>query len=409
MFRPLPLSIALRFALSRKAHKFAFFVALLSALGIALGVCALITVSAVMQGLQNRLKDSVLDTTAHVVVQVKDEKTLPFLLSQPEVKAVLPYLQGEVLLQTEDDLSLAILQGYNPDSLIPAPGTAPQHPATADRSNSKVAARSLQLLPTPPAGSYSLILPSSFMLEHGLEIGSKVRLISTINARYTPLGLTPTQRVFSVAGNAQLPLPGNHSPTLLTALDDARRLLRESGQYYRLFLSDPFLIEDLADKLTAAGLTFSDWRASQGDFFRAVALEKLSMSVMLCLIILTASFNILSALTMLVSARGREIAVLKTLGADNSFILKVFMLQGLFCATAGIVLGIVTGLPLAFNAQQVLEFLGITIMRGTLPIVVSVQHIALIAGGCLALAALCTLYPARKAAACDPALHLSTL
>lgn len=392
LFTPLSLSIALRYALTRKAHRFAFFVALLSALGIAVGVCALITVLSVMQGLQERLKDAVLDTTAQVVVQISDEEDLSKLAALPGVTALMPYLEGRVLLQTPDGLKLALLQGYDAAALQ----------LTAAGAEFKTA------LPLPPeAGSYAVWVPPGFLLENGLRPGDKIRLISTQNARYTPLGLTPSQRMFSIAGSADLTWRSASDLTLIGSLDDVRRLLRQKQQYVRLFLSDPFLIESTAEALTREGFAFSDWRSSQGDFFRAVALEKLSMSVMLCLIILVASFNILAALTMLVSARLREIAVLKSLGCTSRQILSIFMLQGLLCAAAGITAGTALGIPLTLNVQGVLSLLGINIVSGDLPVVISLPAIGLIALCCLALAALCSLYPALRAARCDPAVHLS--
>lgn len=395
LFAPLQLAIALRYALSGRTHKFAFLVALMASLGMAVGVCALITVSAVMSGLQTRLKDAVLSTAAQAVVQVKDEHTIHFLLSLPEVTALMPYLSGQVLLQTPDGMQLADLTGYDLSAL------------QGKSADAAPAPQSLGLPQPPKAGSYALIAPQLFLLEHGLSLGSNLRLISASNARYTPLGLTPTQRIFTVAGSAALPLPPGSAVTLIAALEDVRRLLRTKEQAVRLFLSDPFAIESVAQELTAAGLTFTDWRAQQGDFFKAVALEKLSMSVMLCLIIVTAAFNILSALTMLVSARTREIAVLKTLGCSRGFILQIFLLQGLICAAAGIALGVAAGIPLSLHAQEILSLMGISITTGELPVELNPGHIALIALSCLTLSALCTLYPALKAASCAPAAHLS--
>ncbi len=395
LFTPLSLSIALRYALTRKAHRFAFFVAMLSALGIAVGVCALITVLSVMQGLQERLKDAVLDTTAQVVVQIKDDQDLSTLTALPGVTALMPYLEGRVLLQTPEGLKLALLQGYDAGRLQ----------LTAAGAEFKSA------LPLPPqSGSYAVWVPPMFMLENGLRPGDKIRLISTRNARYTPLGITPSQRLFTIAGGADITWRGGADIiTLIGSLDDVSRLLRERQQYVRLFLSDPFLIDQTAAALTQQGFAFTDWRASQGDFFRAVALEKLSMLVMLCLIILVASFNILAALTMLVSARLREIAVLKSLGCTSRQILSIFMLQGLFCAGAGIMTGTALGIPLTLNIQGVLSLLGINIVNGSLPVVISPLQIGAIALCCLLLAALCSLYPALKAARCDPALHLSEI
>lgn len=415
--------IALRYALSNKAHKFAAFVALMAACGTAIGVCALITVSSVMGGLQDRLKDAVLDTTAHVIVNIAPDRPedLAFVASLPQVQAYIPYTEGQVLLQSGKGMTLATLQGYNSSelkvtlknrrSLIPGDAAAAelpqeQQPLTAA---GRAFAAQARLHDSPQPGTFAVLIPESFMLREGVMPGDEVRLISTSNARYTPVGLTPSQRLFEVQAAVPLPSPGN-AINLIAAREDTQRLLREHGNYVRLFLQDPFDIEAVAAQLTGRNLSFTDWRAKQGEFFKAVAMEKVSMSVMLCLIILVAAFNILSALTMTVNARIHEIAVLKTLGCTEGMIVRIFMLQGLIIAGAGTCAGIAAGIPFALNAQSILGALGIRIVAsGTLPVSVSWLQVAVIAVSCLLLAMLCTLYPAIKAGRCPPAQNLVAL
>ena len=135
---------------------------------------------------------------------------------------------------------------------------------------------------------------------------------------------------------------------------------------------------------------YIDWRARYGDFFRAVGLEKVTMSLMLCLIVLVAAFNILSSLTMVVSSRVSEIAILKTLGLSNLELLSVFLLVGMSASIVGSLLGLALGIPFALNAQDILSFMGVSIVQGELPTELNISNIVIIVVLCQVVSFLCT-------------------
>ena len=434
--------IAVRYTRGTKKQRFASFVATLATLGIAIGVCALIVVSSIMQGLQERLKENILSDCAHLVVkaQVQD---IPYLLSLNNVNALVPFVQGESMMQFGSEIAMVTLQATDNNSLYLSKdyaqklGISEQDVANFEQrgvhSGDKVKSTDEPLTYTTgdkvikiplmefdslgyaygslfnfEPGSYHLAVNYMQVSQMGIELSydSKVRLISTQNARYTPFGITPVARNFEVSPLINS-LDKSPAPTVVGNYEDVSRFLRlgKGEQYYRLYLSDPFLIEETLSTLDKK-FAYTDWRSRYGDFFKAVGLEKISMSLMLCLIVVVAAFNILSSLTMMVSSRVSEIAILKTIGMPSSSILAIFGLLGMSSGIIGSLVGVIAGIPLAYNAQAILSTIGISIVQGELPVVVNPMNIVVICVLSLGVSLLCTFYPSYVAAKADPASNL---
>ncbi|MBQ2267359.1 MAG: FtsX-like permease family protein [Succinivibrio sp.] len=384
LFYPLSLAISLKYVFNSQAHRFASFVALLSILGITLGVAALIIDTSIMQGLQNNLKQVVLNNTAHVIVKAPYADS-DKLLSLDKVVACAPYLEDEVLLQTSKKLALITLAGVDTKNLHIKNGYSKE---------------SLKLASIPQKGSFTLNAQASIYLNNELGLNTKVRLISTKNARYTPLGITPTQRIFTLKEY----FPSTSNQTIaLGNYDDVRRLLRYPKKYpsVRLWLVDPFEIDKVSKKLSQEGYEFTTWQHSLGEFFKAVAMEKLTMAIMIFLVIVVAAFNILSALSMMVSARLNEIAILKTLGLNNRKILTIFLNAGLFVGVIGTALGTILGVIATY-------FVANNFLQGFLKVSVCIDNtnLLIIALSSISMSLLFTLYPAIKASKCDAISNL---
>lgn len=384
LFYPLSLAISLKYVFNSQAHRFASFVALLSILGITLGVAALIIDTSIMQGLQNNLKQVVLNNTAHVIVKAPYSDS-DKLLSLDKVVACAPYLEDEVLLQTSKKLALITLAGVDTKNLHIKNGYSKE---------------SLKLASIPQKGSFTLNAQASIYLNNELGLNTKVRLISTKNARYTPLGITPTQRIFTLKEY----FPSTSNQTIaLGNYDDVRRLLRYPKKYpsVRLWLVDPFEIDKVSKKLSQEGYEFTTWQHSLGEFFKAVAMEKLTMAIMIFLVIVVAAFNILSALSMMVSARLNEIAILKTLGLNNRKILTIFLNAGLFVGVIGTALGTILGVIATY-------FVANNFLQGYLKVSVCIDNtnLLIIALSSISMSLLFTLYPAIKASKCDAISNL---
>lgn len=434
--------IAVRYTRGTKKQRFASFVATLATLGIAIGVCALIVVSSIMQGLQERLKENILSDCAHLVVkaQVQD---IPYLLSLNNVNALVPFVQGESMMQFGSEIAMVTLQATDNNSLYLSKdyaqklGISEQDVANFEQrgvhSGDELKSTDEPLTYTTgekvikiplmefdslgyaygslfnfEPGSYHLAVNYMQVSQMGIELSydSKVRLISTQNARYTPFGITPVARNFEVSALINS-LDKSPAPTVVGNYEDVSRFLRlgKGEQYYRLYLSDPFLIEETLSTLDKK-FAYTDWRSRYGDFFKAVGLEKISMSLMLCLIVVVAAFNILSSLTMMVNSRVSEIAILKTIGMPSSSILAIFGLLGMSSGIIGSLVGVIAGIPLAYNAQAILSTIGISIVQGELPVVVNPMNIVVICVLSLGVSLLCTFYPSYVAAKADPASNL---
>ena len=434
--------IAVRYTRGTKKQRFASFVATLATLGIAIGVCALIVVSSIMQGLQERLKENILSDCAHLVVkaQVQD---IPYLLSLNNVNALVPFVQGESMMQFGSEIAMVTLQATDNNSLYLSKdyaqklGISEQDVANFEQrgvqSDDEVKSTDEPLTYTTgdkvikiplmefdslgyaygslfnfEPGSYHLAVNYMQVSQMGIELSydSKVKLISTQNARYTPFGITPVARNFEVSALINS-LDKSPAPTVVGNYEDVSRFLRlgKGEHYYRLYLSDPFLIEETLSTLDKK-FAYTDWRSRYGDFFKAVGLEKISMSLMLCLIVVVAAFNILSSLTMMVSSRVSEIAILKTIGMPSSSILAIFGLLGMSSGIIGSLVGVIAGIPLAYNAQAILSTIGISIVQGELPVVVNPMNIIVICVLSLGVSLLCTFYPSYVAAKADPASNL---
>lgn len=375
--------IALRYSLARQANKFAFFVALMSTLGIAIGVIALLVVSSIMQGLEGQLKSNVLSTTPHLVLHT-DKDTVLKLYKRNDVLAFSEFFEAKALIQSKSSMGIITLQGES--DIIKG----------KDRYYELYGALKNENL---NQGSFNLDVNTRLIDKVQIYPGDKVRIISTLNARYSPLGLTPRQRNFNVSSfNTERTLP--NQLIAKANLYDVKALFNipKNDSYYRIYIEDPFLIDATLKDIKPSDV-YSTWRDVQGEFFKAVGMERISMSVMLCLIIVVAAFNILSALTMMVSSRKADIAIFKTMGLKDKSILTIFMSIGLIYALSGIILGLIIGLPLALNIGPILEILGISLfVNSSIPVTIDLQNISYIILGTIALSLLCSIYPAYRAA-----------
>ncbi len=171
-------------------------------------------------------------------------------------------------------------------------------------------------------------------------------------------------------------------------------------QYIRLWLDDPFNINEVASELKKSDFTFTDWRLREGDFFKAVSMEKLTMNIMLFLIVVVAAFNILSSLSMTVSSRLIDIAILKTLGLTNKDILKIFLINGFVIGIIGTALGTLLGM-------MMLPSIASDSMLGGMPYDFKVSNVIVIAIASLTMTLISTCYPAIKASKTDPVSNLN--
>jgi lipoprotein-releasing system permease protein len=391
MLKPASLFVGMRYAKLAKGNGFISFISFFSIAGIALGMIALITVTSVMNGFENRLKSSMLQFVPHIVLDLPQSTNIneTDLLHDPMVKSVSPFLSNEGLIVSNKSLQAVPILGVDQQGLNPINNLLSEQLANALQQN-----------------KYSVAIARTLANDLKAKQGDKVRLMLPSVTSYTPVGRLPSQRLFTVIGiidKAEL-----NGPIVITSNQSLLRLNRikpDDFSSIAVFLDDPFRLDEFEAKYTnISNYKISDWRDTQGSLFSAVAMEKRIMSLLLGLIILVAVFNILSTLIMMVSEKRSEIAILQTIGMSPLGILQVFMVQGLFNGFVGSVLGVGLGLLVAHNINPLLSLLGMNLLGGMrLPIAVSELQVISIFSMSILMSFLATFYPARRAAKIAPA------
>ena len=401
IFQPVSLAIGLRYAGARGDNRFASFISIFSTFGIAIGVLALIVVSSVMNGFEAQLKDRILGVVPHGVITTESGQLANWqqyqqtVMQLPHVQATAPFITTEGMVQSPASLAPIALQGLDP-----------QNYPKQDLLRQTLGNAALERL---VAGKFNIILGGALAQKLGVMPGDQVRVLVSEGSRFTPMGRVPSQRLFHVVALFDVGSPVDDQIALIH-LDDARRLLRyqpENITGWRVWLDDAFQTDDIAKTKLPSSLVFQDWRQERGELFRAVAMEKHIMSLMLVLIILVAAFNILSALVMVVLDKQGEVAILRTMGMQSQTVMKIFIVQGIWSGVLGSVFGMLGGVLLTHYLNPVLRVLGLNLYMdaggGGLPVELQISQVLLIAVGALLMSFMATLYPAYRAAHIRPA------
>ncbi|MGM0480504.1 MAG: lipoprotein-releasing ABC transporter permease subunit [Pseudomonadota bacterium] len=405
MFQPVSLFIALRYGRAQKSSAFTRFINRFALFGIALGLMALVVVMSVMNGFENELKQRILGAVPHVKLSqsapLKNWSTLQQQLPEhQQVKSIMPYVQTQALLQTPNDMVVAIARGRL--AATPADNSSSSLPKVL--SNALQVGQWQQLA----SGRYHLVIGEGVASRLGVTLGDKIRLITSQGAVYTPFGMVPAQRRFTVTGIFALQSELDNNLVVANA-EDLNRLIRQpstSVDGFQLQLDDAFAAPKVADHYRQlTDYQVSDWRQQFGQLFDAVAMEKRMMWLMLALIIAVAAFNTLSALIMVINEKRHDIAILQTLGLTQAQIRQVFLLQGSYNGVVGTAIGLLLGLLVSYYLNPLLTLLGVdlmTINATGLPIVVQPWQLVSVAVVSLLLCLAATVYPALMAAKTQP-------
>lgn len=409
MIRPLPLFIGLRYMRARRRNRFVSFISASSMLGIAVGVMALITVLSVMNGFEKELRERILGMVSHATVQdyegsLSDWRGLiPELEGMPDVIGVAPFVRGEVMLTRGSEVTGALIRGVDPA----------REASVSQVADNLVAGALEDLVP----GEWQIVLGSRLAGELGVDVGDPLNLV-TPEVRASAAGILPRMRRFEVAGIFDVDMAQYDSSLALIHLEDAQRLLRfdEGISGIRLEFNDlmiaPERVRDIARSLPGDYLV-SDWTMQHRNFFRAVAMEKTVMFIILMLIVGVAAFNIVSTLVMAVQDKQADIAILRTLGARPATVMGIFVIQGSLLGIVGTLAGAGAGIALALNVETIVpaieQLLGLQFISGDvywiseLPSDLRWEDVWEITGAAVVLSLLATLYPAWRAARTAPA------
>jgi len=407
MFRPLEMFVGLRYLRARRRSQFVSFISMMSLLGVAIGVAALIVVLSVMNGFENELRQRLLAMTSHGTISgpdghlsdwpsVRDE-----VLAVPGIDAAAPFVEIAGMLGNGANLKAALVRGIDP---------------ALEGDVSRVADHLIagQLSDLKP-GSGRVILGRLLAARLGLGPGDPVVLMVP---RGEGANLVPRLRRFEVAGIFEVGMEEYDGLLALTHLQDAAGAMGLDDQVtgLRIELTDmfnaPSVTHALAQRL-GKGFSARDWTEENASYFRAVRIEKTMMTIILLLVVAVAAFNIVATLVMVVTDKRSEIAIFRTLGLTPGAVMRIFLVQGVIIGLIGTALGGALGVPLALNidtiAPQIEALFGVQFMPADvyyiarLPSDVRWLDVYTILGLAFALCSLATLYPAWRAAQVEPA------
>lgn len=419
MYHPLSLFIGLRYTRSKRSNRFVSFISLFSTAGITIGVLALITVLSVMNGFEQDLKVRILGAVPHIVLteralteNVTEQNTntaepvtdnagtstsLQRLVEDPLVAAVTPFLQADAMIQSQRQIQGAQIQGIEPNS----------YPEWDVIRKNMLVGDIEQLQP----GKYNIIIGRSMAKSLGVKVTDKIRLISTKGSVFTPMGRMPSQRKFTVVGIYSVGSDVESTQVLLNITDAGKlvRLAKSAAPQHRVFVHDPFSVNELESRDYFSAFSALDWQTARGELFQAVKMEKNMIGLLLFLIITVAVFNILSSLVMLVTEKEADVAIMKTLGMNRSTIVRIFVIQGAWTGILGALAGGLLGITLAAYLNEFMSLIGLNLLSQAsggerlLPVLFDWSQITAIILGAILLSLLATLYPAFRAANVKPA------
>lgn len=410
MFQPVDLFIGLRYTRAKRRNHFISFISLISTVGIALGVTALITVLSVMNGFEKEVRERILGMASHATIstwngRLPDWPRIADTADQnPQVVGSAPYVEGQVMLVNGSQVTGALIRGVLPE----------REPQVSEVGQKMVQGRIEDLA----AGEFGIVLGEDLANFLSARVGDRVTVI-TPEANSTPVGVMPRLKRFRVVGVYRVGMYEYDRTMAFLHLQDAAKLLRLGDNEVtgvRLKLEDMFRARQVAQELAnIIGSSFwvSDWTRKHSNYFRAVRTEKTVMFVILTLIVAVAAFNIVSTLVMMVTDKQSDIAILRTLGASPGAIMRVFLVQGTLIGVIGTVLGVIFGVTLSLNVETLVpaieQMLGTKFLAADiyyisdLPSELHQSDVVRITLLSLVLSVLATLYPAWRASRTDPA------
>lgn len=399
------LFVALRYLFSRRKQTFIYVISLMSILGVALGVGALVLVLGVYNGLTTDMRDKILGANAHGIVMSHVpsafEQDTPALLERiravDDVTGAMPFIYTEVMLSAGGGVKGVVLRGIDP--------------ATAPNVLSMLTElRSGQAKDLEREGTPGIIVGDELARRLGLYVGSRANLLSPAGQKGAS-GYSPRIRPFEVVGIFKTGMFEYDSSLAFVSLEAARDVLGLPPGFLsgiEITVSDLFRADETAIRLAEAlGAPFyvRTWMDMNANLFAALKLEKIGMFILLAMVVLIGSFSIVTSLVMLVMEKTRDIAVMMSMGATRGMIRRIFMLQGCIIGLVGTLLGYGFGLGLGWLLKRY-RFIKLPENVYTLdhlPISITLSDVLIVGASAMLLCFLATLYPARQAARLEPA------
>src|SRR6267378_3601342 len=398
--------VAFRYLRARRQEGFVSVIAIFSLLGIALGVATLIIVMSVMNGFRADLLGRILGLNGHLGVYALSGPLADFdaaaqkVADVPGITEVTPLIEGQVMATSEAGAAGALVRGIRPDNLR-------RRPLLADH----IVQGSLAEFDDD-----GVAVGDRLARRLGVAVGSAISVISP-QGTATAFGTMPRIKTYHVAALFNVGMYEYDNSFIYAPLDAAQLFFRlpDAVTNLEVFLADPDRVRE-ERRLIAAALggqvRIVDWQQANSSLFNAVEIERNVMFLILTLIIVVAAFNIISSMIMMVKDKGRDIAILRTMGASRAMILRIFVLSGASIGVVGTIAGFALGVAFTRNIEAIRQ--GIQRLIGTdlfaaeiyfftrIPARIDTGEVAVVVVMALALSFLATLYPSWRAARLDP-------
>ncbi|MCH8497591.1 MAG: lipoprotein-releasing ABC transporter permease subunit [Marinobacter sp.] len=407
MFKPLSLSIGLRYTAAKRRNHFISFISLTSMLGLMLGVAVLIIVLSVMNGFDKELKQKILGMVPHAVIRAEDvladwERVDEIAEQHPSVIAAAPFVQGQGMITGAGNVRGIMLNGVLPEE--------ERQVSIIENHMQEGALEDLQ------AGEFGIIIGRLMANSLRLQLGDRVTVILP-EASITPAGVLPRMKRFTVVGifSVGAELDGNYT---LVHMNDAATLMRTGAKAHgvRLLTDDIFRAPRVAEEVARSlgGVYYvSDWTRTHGNLFQAIQMEKTMIALLLMFIVAVAAFNIVATLVMVVTDKTADIAILRTMGATPGRIMRIFIVQGAVIGVVGTLAGTALGILGAYTISDIIsgverllghQFLNAEIyFISYLPSDLQWNDVWIITSAGMIMSLLATIYPAWRASRVEPA------
>jgi lipoprotein-releasing system permease protein len=406
-FSPFEWMLAGRYLRARRKEGFISVIAGFSFLGIMLGVATLIIVMAVMNGFRKDLFSKIMGLNGHVIVQkigepFEDYADLSAKIAKvPGVVHAIALIEGQVMVSSNVQALGGLVRGVDEASI-----------------------KSLKLV----ANNITFGSIDGFDQQTGIAIGARlatslrvnlgdnVTLVSPRGAS-TPFGTAPRSKPYQIAAIFELGMSEYDRMMIFMPLSEAQKYFGKGGEVdvLEVVVEKPEDVDSYATLIKQAGgptINVSDWRQRNETFFNVLSVERNVMFIILSLIVLVAALNIISGLMMLVKDKGRDIAILRTMGASKGAVMRVFLITGASIGIVGTIAGLILGVVFCWNIETIKNFVswitGATVFDPSvyyltrLPAEIDVRETTGIVLMALALSVLATIYPSWKASKLDP-------
>jgi lipoprotein-releasing system permease protein len=398
--------VAFRYLRARRQEGFVSVIAIFSLLGIALGVATLIIVMSVMNGFRADLLGRILGLNGHLGVYAENGPFTDFdaaaqkVSEIPGVTEVTPLIEGQVMASSDAGAAGALVRGIRAGDLRRRPLLADHivQGSLADFDDDGVA------------------VGDRLARRLGIAVGSLITIISP-QGTATAFGTMPRIKTYHVAALFDVGMYEYDNSFIYVPLEAAQLFFRlpDAVNSLEVFVADPDRVREERRQIAAVlggHVRIVDWQQANSSLFNAVEIERNVMFLILTLIIVVAAFNIISSMIMMVKDKGRDIAILRTMGASRAAILRIFMLSGASIGVVGTLAGLVLGIVFTRNIEAIRQFLqriiGTDLFAAEIyfftriPARIDPNEVAAVVAMALALSFLATLYPSWRAARLDP-------